>query len=299
VLWRLKRGLYDMGWLKAQHLPVPVLVVGNVMVGGVGKTPITMELARQLQRLGWRPGLISRGHGRLSSAVQLVKPHSLASDVGDEPLLMSRTTQLPVAVGTQRAMAGRCLLAQHPEVNLLIADDGLQHLAMHHDLALCVFDARGLGNGWLLPAGPLREPWPGRHAAQTDRCWTLSSEPTSEPHDWTIERQVSTVARNGHGQTAPLNSLPGPLHAVAGIAQPQGFFEGLRSLGVNLSRTVAMPDHAPMQDWQPDGQGTWLCTEKDAVKIWPHHPEVWAVPLQVNLPSQLIERIDQRLRSPI
>jgi tetraacyldisaccharide 4'-kinase len=299
LLWQLRRTLYAMGWLKVQRLPVPVLVVGNVMVGGVGKTPITIELARQLKRMGWRPGLVSRGYGRSSEAVLMVTADSQAKEVGDEPLLLHRATQLPVAVGAKRAMAGQHLLTQHPEVNLLIADDGLQHLALHHDLAMCVFDERGLGNGWLLPAGPLREPWPGRHDNRTAHCWTLSSEPVSQANAWQIQRNLSSVAINGHGQTAEVQSLPGPHHALAGIAQPQRFFKELQALGVTLTRTVIMPDHALLQDWRPDAQGTWFCTEKDAVKIWPHHPEVWAVPLNVKLPPALIERIDQSLRSPI
>jgi tetraacyldisaccharide 4'-kinase len=229
----------------------------------------------------------------------MVTSDSPAEQVGDEPLLLHRATQLPVAVGAHRATAGRLLLAQHPEVNLLIADDGLQHLALHHDLALCVFDGRGLGNGWLLPAGPLREPWPGRFAHGPHPCWTLSSEPVSQANAWQIQRDLSAMAINGNGQTAEVQSLPGPHHALAGIAHPQRFFEGLKALGVTLTRTVSMPDHAPLQDWHPDAQGTWFCTEKDAVKIWPHHPEVWAVPLRVQLPPLLIERIDQSLRSPI
>jgi len=299
VLWQLRRGLYAIGLLQAQRLPVPVLVVGNVMVGGVGKTPITIELARQLAQQGWRPGMVSRGYGRSSDAVVMVSADSQASLVGDEPLLLHRATQMPVVVGANRADAGRHLLDQHPEVNLLIADDGLQHLALHHDLALCVFDERGTGNGWLLPAGPLREPWPGRHAAGQTPCWVLSSEPQSSAHAWQVVRHLSPLAINGHGQTARVQSLPGPHHALAAIARPQRFFQGLQALGIELSHTLPMPDHAPLHDWRPDPPGTWICTEKDAVKIWPHHPEVWAVPLGVQLPPTLIERIDQALRSPI
>jgi tetraacyldisaccharide 4'-kinase len=285
--------------LKPQRLPVAVLVVGNVLVGGVGKTPITIELARQLARLGWRPGILSRGYGRTSKAIDLVGPDLTAAQVGDEPLLLHRATQMPVAVGANRFKAGQHLLAQHPEVNLLIADDGLQHLALQHDLALCVFDERGLGNGWLLPAGPLREPWPGRHANGPRPCWVLSSEPLSQPDAWQVVRSLSPLAVNGHGQTAHLQSLPGPHHALAAIAQPHRFFQGLQALGLALQQTVALPDHAPLPDWRPDAPGTWFCTEKDAVKIWPRHPEVWAVPLIVHLPQTLLERIDQSLRSPI
>ncbi|MBQ6655826.1 MAG: tetraacyldisaccharide 4'-kinase, partial [Ottowia sp.] len=144
----------------AQRLPVPVIVIGNVIAGGAGKTPTTLAIAQHLTKRGWRVGLISRGHGRSTRDCREVLPDSTPQDVGDEPLLLRRRSGCPVFVAARRADAGRALLAAHPDTNILICDDGLQHAALARDVDICVFDARGTGNGWLLPAGPLREPWP-------------------------------------------------------------------------------------------------------------------------------------------
>jgi tetraacyldisaccharide 4'-kinase len=292
---RLRMHLYEAGWLKRIKLPVPVLVVGNVMVGGAGKTPVTMELAAQLQELGWRIGILSRGYGRASDALIEVNKLSSASQVGDEPLLIHQRTGLPVMVGRDRVRAGLALLRAHPEINLLICDDGMQHLKLWHDAALCVFDPRRTGNGWTLPAGPLREPWPLLSAAPY--VWTLSSEEPPWSGAWPVIRRLSDLARNGQGDQILLKDLPQPVHAMAGIAQPERFFEALRAAGVPLAQTRALPDHAALNDWRPDAAGTWLCTEKDAVKLRDSCPEVWAVPLQVSLPTDLILQIDRALRS--
>jgi tetraacyldisaccharide 4'-kinase len=297
VIWHLRKWLYAASVLRAERLPVPVLVVGNVYIGGVGKTPITMELARQLALAGWRPGILSRGYGRKSRDTRMVTADSQAIDVGDEPLMIHRIAGLPVAVGSQRADAGRLLLSQHPEVNLLICDDGLQHLALHHDFAVCVFDLRRTGNGWLLPAGPLREPWSGSTRMQDPALWVLSSENPPPPGMWAVTRELDTKAINGRGEHADLNSLPSPLNALAGIAQPHVFFEQLHRQGLTLVQTLSFPDHAPLENWHPNTPGDWLCTTKDAVKIWPQHPEVWAVPLHVQLPCALVKQIDLALHS--
>ena len=145
---------------KAVRLSVPVVVVGNVIAGGAGKTPTTLAIVQHLKARGWRPGIVSRGHGRASSDCREVGPGADPQDVGDEPLLLRRRADVPVFVAPRRAEAGRTLLAAHPACDILVCDDGLQHVALARDVEICVFDARGIGNGWLLPAGPLREPWP-------------------------------------------------------------------------------------------------------------------------------------------
>lgn len=132
---------------KPKCLPVPVIVVGNIIVGGAGKTPLTLWLARQLRDRGWRPGIVSRGYGRSGDEVRAVSAQSRPEDVGDEPLLLARRSEVPVWVGRHRAVAGEALLAAHPEVNVLLCDDGLQHYALARDVELVVFDARGAGNG--------------------------------------------------------------------------------------------------------------------------------------------------------
>jgi tetraacyldisaccharide 4'-kinase len=275
---------------------VPVLVVGNVMVGGAGKTPITIALVQKLGQMGWRVGVISRGHRRQAQEAMLVQVHSLPSQVGDEPLLIHRKTQVPVAVCGRRVEAARLLLQAHPQVNLIISDDGMQHMALAPDLVWCVLDPRRLGNGWVLPAGPLREPWPLRGQARPP-TWLLSTEHPPWPNAWPVSRHLSELAVNGHGQSCRWLDLASPVAALAAIAQPEVFFQSLRERGLTLSATLALPDHDGLQDWHPGEGLTWLCTEKDAVKLWSRHPQVWAVPLCVDLPEALWTELNPFLQA--
>ena len=153
-----RAALYRAGLLKSSRLPVPVVVVGNIFIGGTGKTPLTIWLVQALQQAGMRPGVISRGHGSDGEGAREVGPRSTPAEVGDEPLLIKQRTGCPVMVGRNRAATGRALLAAHPDINILLTDDGLQHYALQRDIEIILFDGRGAGNGWLLPAGPLREP---------------------------------------------------------------------------------------------------------------------------------------------
>ena len=160
LLVRIRRALYRLDWLTSERLPVPVVVVGNVVAGGAGKTPAVMALVQHLQARGIQVGVISRGYGRRSQECLEVFTDSAIDEVGDEPALIRRRTSAPVFVAAKRAQAGRALLDQHPQIQLIVCDDGLQHLQLQRDLEIGVFDDRGVGNGFLLPAGPLREPWP-------------------------------------------------------------------------------------------------------------------------------------------
>jgi tetraacyldisaccharide 4'-kinase len=198
-----RQGLYRSGFLPSVRLPVPVLVVGNVVAGGAGKTPLTIALVKHLQQLGWHAGVISRGHGRLSEGVRAVLPGSLPSEVGDEPLLIQQKTDAPVWVATQRDEAGRELLQAHPQVNILVCDDGLQHWALARDLEICVMDARGVGNGWLLPAGPLREPWP----RSVDLL--LHTGANGLTGGFQAQRQLAPIAHDAQGRSLALSSLIG------------------------------------------------------------------------------------------
>ncbi|WP_343293244.1 tetraacyldisaccharide 4'-kinase [Vandammella animalimorsus] len=305
---RTRRWLYAQGLLATHALPVPTVVIGNVIAGGAGKTPLTIALVQALQAQGVRVGVISRGHGRQRppqgpDCLQVL-PDSSAQTVGDEPLLIQQRTQAPVFVASQRHAAGQALLAAYPDTELLLCDDGLQHLALQRDVELCVFPDWGAGNGRLLPAGPLREPWP------RPADFVLQTTPTAQPvagnrHSphtvWPIVRQLAGHAINGHGQRLPLHHWqtppaqdadPPPLAAVAGIAQPEAFFAMLRAHGLKPSHCIALPDHAHFVPL-PTALAHWprhaplLCTEKDAVKLWPHWPEAWAVPLQLQLPAAL------------
>ncbi|MFC5499768.1 tetraacyldisaccharide 4'-kinase [Caenimonas terrae] len=281
ALVALRRRLYRSGRLKSARLPVPVVVVGNVVAGGAGKTPVLLALLEHLAARGLRAGVISRGYGRRSRACLEVGPASQPEQVGDEPLLIQRAAGVPVVVARRRIDAGKALLAAHPEVQVIVCDDGLQHLALQRDIELCVFDARGLGNGWLQPAGPLREPWP----RQVD--FMLAPAEFAAAHQgFSVERELAPVVCNGRAERTDLSALRGkPLLAVAGIANPPAFFGMLRAQGLDLECTFALPDHydfsgAPLP---LDPAMIIVCTEKDAVKLWRSRPDAWAVPLVVRI----------------
>lgn len=295
-VWALWRGGHRLGWVRQGHPGVPVLVVGNVVVGGAGKTPTTVAVVQHLQALGLRPGVVSRGHGRHGprvQAVQAVRADSPAAAVGDEPLLLARQTGAPVWVGRDRLAAARALCQAHPEVQLLVCDDGLQHLGLQRDWELCVMDDRGVGNGWLLPAGPLREPWPRR----TD--WLLYTDGQARPGAYTAQRELAAEAINGLGQRQPLAQWQGQtVDAVAGIARPDRFFAMLQAQGLTLGHCQAWPDHHPFDAWQPPTPSRpLLCTEKDAVKLWARHPQVWAVPLRLRPEPAFWQALEQALRA--
>lgn len=285
ALWRLRAA----HWRRQPppRLPVPVVVVGNVIAGGAGKTPVTVALVRDLLAHGHRPGVVSRGYGRQGVGVLAVTAASTAQAVGDEPLLIARATGVPVHVGTARVDAARTLLAANPGVDVLVCDDGLQHLALARDAEVVVFDDRGTGNGWLLPAGPLREPWP-------------------RPQTGIPQIVVDTSSRRLAVEA--LADLAGrPVAALAGIARPETFFGMLRDQGLALSTTLALRDHADFAaDWPALRQQLrraplWLCTEKDAVKLMPllgeGDPEVRAVPLEVALDPGFFAQVREALSS--
>lgn len=286
VLWALRAGLRHLGWLQTQILPVPVLVVGNVVVGGGGKTPVVIELVRHLQARGVRVGVITRGWGRQGAEVRLVRAGDDPAEVGDEPVLIAQRCAAPLAVGRDRVAAARALLAAQPNLQILISDDGLQNLALPRSLEVGVFDARGVGNGWLLPAGPLREPWP-RHLDAT-----LITHPERGIAGHLISRRLMDWAVDASGKRHPLllaasraRAQGRQVVAWAGVAQPQAFFAMLRACGLLLDACVAWPDHAVFEPTDVAGDELIFCTEKDAVKLWRLRPDALAVGLRCDLPD--------------
>ena len=295
ALWAFRRLAYRQGWKAAGHPGAFVIVVGNVVAGGAGKTPTTVALVQHLRALGLRVGVVSRGHGRSAHDIRPVTAASTAAQVGDEPLLIWQHTQdlqVPVWVGAQRLQAARQLLQAHPDTQLIVCDDGLQHLALQRDLEICLMDDRGTGNGWLLPAGPLREPWP----RPVDLLlYTHGQQTTAD--GFVAQRQLADHAVNGLGQRCTLASLIGqPVDAVAGLARPQAFFDMLQAQGLSLADTYALPDHDDFVRWRPTRSGRpLLCTEKDAVKLWAHQPQAWAVPLQLTAEPAFWQALDALL----
>ncbi|HSO44989.1 MAG TPA: tetraacyldisaccharide 4'-kinase [Rhodoferax sp.] len=290
----LRKALYRAGWLTSERLPVPVIVVGNVVAGGAGKTPVVMALVQHLRARGVPVGVISRGYGRRSRECLEVFADSAIEDVGDEPALIRRRTSAPVFVAAHRAQAGRALLDQHPRIQLIVCDDGLQHLPLQRDLEIGVFDDRGVGNGFLLPAGPLREPWP----RPLDMLLHTGKQPAFAG-GFRASRQLASHALRADGSRVALADLVAgkPLLAVAAIANPEAFFSMLRDRGLPLARTMALPDHADFSGWagNADGACTVLCTEKDAVKLWAGEPDALAVPLEFEPEPAFWEALEMRL----
>lgn len=305
ALAALRLLLFRLKLLKSEGLPAPVIVVGNIFIGGTGKTPLTIWLAQQLRAAGLRPGVISRGHGGSEGAPVAVGPGARAEEVGDEPLLIAARAGCPVFVGRRRVEAGRALLAAHPEVNVLIADDGLQHYALRRDVEIILFDGRGVGNGWTLPAGPLREP-PARR-----RDFTVVNAPELTPELARAVggrpyqmRLVGALAEplNG-GAPLALSALAGRrLLAAAGIGNPGRFFAMLRGHGLDFAE-LPLPDHHDFRDRPFDGvdADVILITEKDAVKCRQldnlrDDPRLWVVPVTAQLDPALAEQIVEKCR---
>ncbi|MDP1566260.1 MAG: tetraacyldisaccharide 4'-kinase, partial [Polaromonas sp.] len=286
VLGRLRRSLYRASLLSSEKMPVPVVVVGNVVAGGAGKTPTVIALVRHLQAAGIQAGVVSRGYGRRGDACLEVLSETPPELSGDEPALIRRATQAPVFVAARRVDAARALLAAHPATQLIVCDDGLQHYALQRDIEIAVFDERGAGNGWLLPAGPLREPWPERlqrGASPNGRGIDLVLHSGALPafDGFRSTRRLADHALRADGSRLALSSLAGtPLIALAGIARPQAFFEMLTARGLNLAETRVLPDHYDFDSYprKSDMGHTLICTEKDAVKLFFRQTDALAVP---------------------
>lgn len=285
LIIRLRCCLYRFGLLSSERVSVPVLVVGNVVAGGAGKTPLVIAVTEHLRGKGIHVGVVSRGYGRSGHHVQEVSFGTPVMEVGDEPLLIKRKTGAPVFVAAKRVQAARALLSAYPATQLLVCDDGLQHYALGRDIEVVVFDNRGVGNGWLLPAGPLREPWPSRPHRKTDLVIHTGDTPAFE--GFTSSKQLADFALTADGHHVALSSLLGqPLVAVAAIANPCVFFAMLEARGLSLRQTISLPDHYDYASYKlpVEADATVLCTEKDAVKLFAQPAmasvRLLAVPLQ-------------------
>ncbi|MET0981247.1 MAG: tetraacyldisaccharide 4'-kinase [Telluria sp.] len=310
ALAALRAVLYRAGMLKTGRLPVPVIVVGNIFIGGTGKTPLTIWLAQALREAGFRPGVISRGHGGEGeggdNTPRAVTLQSDARDVGDEPLLIARRAGVPVVVGRKRVEAGRALLAANPDVNVIITDDGLQHYALARDIEVVLFDGRGVGNGWLLPAGPLRE------APSRRRDFTVVNAPELTPalaravggKPFRMELAGGVAERLADpGQRQPLSAFAGQrVLAAAGIGNPGRFFALLHGAGLAFAE-LPLPDHYDFRDnpFALTDADVILITEKDAVKCGQLEnlkgdPRLWVVPVTARIDAALAEQIVEKCR---
>ena len=298
ILSGLRRRLYQWGIQKSQHPGVPVIVIGNVIAGGAGKTPVTLATVAHLKGRGLKVGIVSRGYGRLTTDCREVKTNSRPQDVGDEPLLLARNADVPVFVAQQRFDAAQALMEFYPHTDVIICDDGLQHYALARDIEICVFNSEGVCNGWLLPAGPLREAWPRSVNAVLYSAPTPPEGTPSTTPSFHMQRQLASYALSSSGQRVPLASLHAtPLHAVAAIARPEDFFAMLRAQSLDIVSTEGLPDHYNFESWQrPSNQRLQvICTEKDAMKLWQTYPDALAVPLQLQVDQGYFDLIDKQL----
>jgi tetraacyldisaccharide 4'-kinase len=291
LLGSLRRLLYRCGALRSHRLPVPVIVVGNLTVGGSGKTPLVLWLVEHLRAQGWRPGVISRGYGGTAEGVRSVLPTSASAEVGDEPLLLARRSRVPVFVGRDRVAAGQALLAEHPQCDVIVSDDGLQHYRLQRSVELVVFDGRGAGNGLVLPAGPLREPL-RRLGAVMAVVWNGAPEATAAqaaralPQFDMLLAGERFVALADPQQTCVAATLRGQrLYAIAGIGDPGRFFRQLEALGLAFEAHPFSDHHCySAADLAFAQDGVLLMTEKDAVKCAALAlGEAWVLPVAANV----------------
>jgi tetraacyldisaccharide 4'-kinase len=310
VVTAIRRALYRLRVLPTWRAPVPVIVVGNINAGGTGKTPVVLEVLDILQRRGWTPGVVARGYGRVPSreqdptgVVRVFPDVATPEHFGDEPVMIARRARVPVYISPDRPAAARALLQAHPDVNVLVSDDGLQHYALARDIELAVVDAeRRFGNGLLLPSGPLREPRsrlervdavvvnggaaddiPGRLRFTMrlggERFVHLASRDELPPADFVLRARGQAVT------------------AVAGIAHPGRFFAHLEALGL-VARARAFPDHYAYQpqDLKLRDAELVLMTEKDAVKCAAFaDARMWYLRVEAQLPPEFAEFLFTRL----
>ncbi|HEX5756224.1 MAG TPA: tetraacyldisaccharide 4'-kinase [Arenimonas sp.] len=291
ALWLLRDVAYRLGLSRSERVSVPVIVIGNLVAGGSGKTPLCIALARHLAASGWRPGVVSRGYGRRSRDPLRVTADSTAADCGDEPLLIAQRTGLPVQVDRDRVAAARALIADG--CNLILADDGLQHRRLARDIEIEVVDGeRRYGNGQLLPAGPLRE------LAGRAVDFRVVNGDATRLDAWSMHFRLGDAQPLHGGAGRPLAAFAGKtVHAIAGIGNPGRFFSGLRALGLDPVEH-AFPDHHAYrrEELQFFPPAPLLMTEKDAVKCRSLAlQDAWVVPVEAELPESLLAALDQRL----
>lgn len=322
---RLRKLIQETGLIQHRPAPVPIIIVGNIRIGGTGKTPIVIALAERLSQLGWKPGIISRGYGASAQTTPLqVSSSSDPTLVGDEPVLIAKRThdQFPIWVFSKRQRSISALLKQDPNVNVIISDDGLQHMGLARwpareggrDIEFVVRDGRGEGNRFLLPAGPLREP------ATRERDATLFTAPQknsvnkSGAHDeYFLGRRafslIGSLAKP-YQLINPSNTqtfveiadsfLPNKITAVAALGNPQRFFDDLLKQGI-AGKTLPLPDHAgyTSEFFKDINAQCILITEKDAVKCAGIMDErIWVVPMSLTLPDSLADWLQSILQRP-
>jgi len=305
-----RKHLFRLGILRRYKLPVPVIVVGNISVGGTGKTPLVIWLAEQLKINGLKPGIVSRGYGGSANYVTQVFANDLASHVGDEPLLIAKREICPIFVCNNRVDAGAALLKAHPKVNVIISDDGLQHYSLQRDIEIATVDGeRAFGNELLLPSGPLREIKSRLNTVDaivmTNAHQQSSIKTKFLPSVFEMKLSGDTFVSLFDGKTQQKSNYfdHKKLVAIAGIGNPKRFFDGLTKMGLVFERK-SFADHYAFtpQDLLPFVGKTILMTEKDAVKCSQFAKgntqfDIWMLPVSANIDDGLNEFVLQKLAS--
>jgi len=291
-----RRALFRFGLKQSNSFPVPVIIIGNITVGGSGKTPLVLWLAEMLRKQGYRPGIISRGYGgQAGQWPQWVEGESDARVVGDEALLLARRSGCPMTVGPDRVAAAQLLL-ERGDVDVILSDDGMQHYRLARDIEIAVLDGeRRLGNGLCLPAGPLREPPSRLKTVDFVVC-----NGSVRPGEWSMQLLAGEAQPLCSGTAKPLETFAGsPVHAVAGIGNPERFFNMLNNAGLSIEKHP-FADHYPYAEGELDfaDEAPVLMTEKDAVKYFNYAKEHhWYLPVTAKLPDEFAKRLLAALES--
>ena len=298
------------------HTNPPLLVVGNLIAGGAGKTPVVMAVCRHLSSTGRKVGIVSRGYGRSGTGALLIDPAQplpSAQDAGDEPLFLATETQCPVAICADRTQAVDTLLSAFPDLDLIVSDDGLQHHRLKRQLEWVVFDERGQGNGKLLPAGPLREPLSRLNSVDAVLCSNMSTLRLSaalklpEQHNWhAVEVKLAGFRHLQSGEFLNLGQAKvqwkdSSVMAFTGIGNPEKLFKAIRIAGIELQETRGLPDHYsyPIDFCAQFDQPILITSGKDAVKLNASNPKVWVAEITVELPPALTQALEDCIGSTI
>jgi len=297
-----RKTLYRFNLFTSYRSPLPVIIVGNITVGGTGKSPLVTYLVESLQALGYQPGVVSRGYGAALERTQVkeVFANSTALEVGDEPLMLKRRLNCPIFVSPSRRLAVQALMKSGCDI--VIADDGLQHYALARDIEICVFDGqRGWGNGYLLPMGPLREP-----KSRVNSCDFIVVNGQNTRHDYRLNKafqmdlqREDLINLHSHDSKSMVEFSGQTVNAVAAIGNPERFFASLESQGLKIERH-AFDDHHHYQKGNFEFSNAYpiIMTEKDAVKC--HHlhlDQAWYMPVSAKLSADLAGEIVKKLKS--
>ncbi|MBV2120730.1 MAG: tetraacyldisaccharide 4'-kinase [Candidatus Thiodiazotropha sp. (ex Ctena orbiculata)] len=290
-----RRRLYRWGWLKSQRIDCPVIIVGNITVGGTGKTPLIIWLAQKLTEWGYKPGIITRGYGGKSQVWPCeVTTGATPQQVGDEAILLKRHGECPVFAGPQRPLVAQQLLSNYP-CDVILSDDGMQHYALQRDLEIAVVDGeRRFGNGYCLPAGPLRET--RRRLQQVDLV-IINGNPAEGEHGMSVVGDMACPVAGG--ACKPLTDfVPTSIDAVAGIGHPERFFRMLESAGLTVDRHPFADHHGfTADDLAPFEQKAVLMTEKDAVKCEQFaQPNHWYVPATASVATAFEHQLKTKVK---